>query len=110
MNIYVPKVGDVIIDKEKNVVVISILNNEEVSSCSYDREYLLCEEEKLNLLITDTGVVNTKVLRAASYPIKVKGLYFPPFTKVPDVAPYEITSIQMYAIRRKTPKLSITYE
>ena len=47
---YIPQIGDVVLDNNIPMVVVTMKSYEDVGSCGYDRKYFLCEEEYFHKL------------------------------------------------------------
>ena len=116
INMYHPALGDIVAIEYGltdegtpatiNCVVIKIINNEDRSSVTYDREYWLCEiscfEDSLSHMVKD--------LQPFIHKVRATGVYFPKFEKVEDIAPYEVKSLEAIELRQKTPKTIVVYE
>lgn len=105
-DIYRPKIGDVILDNNISVVIIAIKNHENYSSCSYDREYLVCEEMFIN---SNQGLFRPKDIERHGRWIQVKGSKFPQIEKLNKI-PYNINEVNYYEIKQKSAKTIAVYE
>ena len=76
-------------------------------SCSFVREYFLCEEAYLSQC-NDISCMNE--LEQHGQWLKVYGMDFPIIEKADGYAPYEIKSVEAYQIRKKKAKTLIVYE
>jgi hypothetical protein len=103
---YMPQIGDVVKDNGYPVVVVGIKNYETVGSCSYDREYLLCD---LDYLEKNQGIVTMPDLELHGRWVTVRGTKFPEIEKV-DVAPFSIENIECCVVKRKKAKTITIYE
>lgn len=103
---YFPKVGDVVtIDDGEPMVVTRIKNYEDVGSCGYNREYILCDEKVMRNL---DRLVTSNQLQTRF--VECRGTNFLDFKKVEDIAPYEIQRVEAFLIRRKEPKTITVWE
>ena len=107
MKKYIPAIGDIILDNGIPMVVIAINNNEDIDSCSYDREYLLCEERYIN---GANGIYSINDLRLRGKWVHITGTEFPDINNVNNIAPYEIKPINCVEIRQKKAKTITIYE
>jgi len=109
---YIPAIGDVVVIKNtKKQVVVGCENYEDVGSCSYYRNYELCNlEDVLNYIKQNTELPIDFIKKKATK-IEVRGTEFSfPFQKCEDEIPFEIKPVTVYKIRRKIPKTITVYE
>lgn len=97
MKKYIPQIGDVVRDNGIPVVVIAEKNYETYWSCSYDREYLVVEEQFLK---ENQGNIEITKLKQHGRWISVKGTNFPDIERL-NIAPYVIEPVEYYHIRQK---------
>lgn len=100
------KIGDVIKDNGRLVVVAALKNYENIGSCSYSRDYLFCDLEYLE---KNQGIVTMADLEKHGRWVEIRGIEFPAFEKV-DVAPFSIDDVECRMIRQKTAKTITVYE
>lgn len=94
------EIGDVVIYNGRSVVVVAMNNHENMGSCSYDREYLLCDLEYLK---RNQGIITMSNLTLHGRWVSVRGTKFPEFEKA-NVAPFSIEGVECVKIRQKTVK------
>lgn len=104
---YIPNIGDVILNNEVPSVVVAIKNHEDNGSCSYDREYLLCEEHYLS---RNQGISTINELINHGKWFHINGTKFPDIEQVTDIAPYNIVKVEALDIVQKQKKTKIVYE
>ena len=105
---YIPQIGDVVLDNNIPMVVVTMKSYEDVGSCGYDRKYFLCEEEYFHKL---SGCMTTiEAMDGHGRWVQVRGTEFPNIKQVMDIAPYEIIPIQGFHVRQKEAKTVTIYE
>lgn len=105
---YIPQIGDVVLDNNIPMVVVTVKSYEDVGSCSYDRKYFLCEEEYFRKL---NGYITTiEAMSEHGRWVQVIGSEFPDIKQVNSIAPYEIIPIQGFHVRQKEAKTVTIYE
>lgn len=107
MSIYIPSIGDVVLDNGFPVVVVKMINYEDRGSCGYDRKYLLCEEEYLK---NNQGIISLKDLEQHGRWVSISGSVFPDIQKVDDIAPYSINKMECLQINQKIARTITVYE
>ena len=103
---YIPKIGDVVIYNGYQAVVVDLKNYENIGSCSYNREYLLCNLEYIE---KNQGIVTMSDLKQHGIWVTYYGTKIPDIKKV-DTAQFSIETIECRMIRQKTAKTVIEYE
>ncbi len=106
---YKPYIGDVVNYNGHTVVVMNIKLYENASSCCYDRHYLLCNYDYLSQTLQQQAVIPFDDIRQHSIELHVTGVHFPVFTKVTNIAPFDVQSIECFKIRQKTATTHTTY-
>lgn len=91
------KVGDVVINNGIKMVVLSIKSNEDMSSCSYDRQYKLCDLDELDFVT----LLSQEEFNKLGYWVQLKGTEVPIVEKCDDIAPFNIKSEVIYNISRR---------
>lgn len=110
---YVPEIGDVV--KYRGLftyVVIDIDRSKEgMDSCCYDRTYTLCKEEYLSAY-HDATLYEYDNIKTHGIDVRISPLAedMTVFTKVEDIAPYEIIPTKCFKIRQKVAKTITIYE
>ena len=99
------KVGEVIYNNDMKMVVISCVNREDSSSCSYDRTYKLCLLEEL-----ESGLYSEENFEKLGHRMDVRGTSFPDIKRLENVAPFEIMKVTSYMVRQKQAKTITIYE
>lgn len=107
MERYIPSLGDVIYDNNVPVVVISIDNNEDIASCTYNRDYFICDEGYIR---ENQGVTTMEELKRHGRKVEIRGSVFPPTEKVIDAIPYKIEKINAIRIKQKVAKTITVFE
>ena len=107
MSKYIPNIGDVVIDNDIAVVVVKMVSYEDVGSCSYDRKYLLCEE---NYIRDNQGIITMKDLENNGRWVTIRGMEFPDIQKPERGVPYKINNVEALNITQKTAKTVTVYE
>jgi len=105
MSIYIPEIGDVVIDNDMPVVVVKMINYEDCGSCGYDRKYLLCDE---SFFERSEELVTISMLESVGRWVTIQGS-FPDIQKV-DVAPYDIKKVEAFSVRQKRARTITVYE
>ena len=104
---YRPEIGDVIAYNNKEMVIVDMVNHENIGSCAYDRQYLVCD---LDYLAQNHGAVILSDIIAHGAWIDVRGIDFPEFKKIEDAVPFFIEPVKCYTIRPKSAKVITIYE
>lgn len=104
---YVPNIGDVIQYNGRNMVVIDRVIKENLGDCSYNRKYLLCDYKYLE---ENQGIVSKETLESHGTWYHITGTNFPIITRVTDMAPFEIETVECKKIRQMTPRNITVYE
>lgn len=102
--LYLPKIGDVILNNGMQFVVIDYKSYEDMGSLSFDRKYKICLYEEL----VDKEIIDLD--SNLGYWIEVRGVSFPDIEKVEDIAPFVITKVNYAKVKQKQGKTITVYE
>lgn len=98
-------VGDIVIYKGVEIVILNMISYENEGSTCYDRKYKVCELSKLE----SVSQISESDFNSFGYWINISGKpIFPEYIKT-DKPPFEIKSEKIYKFRQKHPVVKVEY-
>lgn len=98
-------IGEIVLYKQKELVILDMISYENEGSCNYDRKYKVCRLSELD----NISQISEDEFNKLGYWIDIsKVSNFPEYIKL-DIAPFEIKQEKIYRIRQKTPVIKTRY-